>query len=98
MLVKVIQIILFIVWFFYMNKKIPQQSCADVQIFGNVTVWAKWQIVIPNEVRKLIWVHSGDTLMVMVKHGKAIWLIKSDEFEQFVSMMQEELEILKHKK
>jgi len=36
-------------------------------------------------------------LIVTAKHGKAIGLIKSDDLEQFISMMQEELEIMKKK-
>lgn len=69
--------------------------CTDLQIFWNVVVWAKGQIVIPNEVRKLLHIQTGDNLMVITKHNKAIWLIKSDDLEEFVSMMQEELALLK---
>ena len=39
----------------------------------------------------------GDSLIVTVKHGKAIGLIKSDELEQFIVMMQEELALMKQK-
>jgi len=76
---------------------LKNESCLNLQIFGNVVVWAKWQIVIPNEVRKLLDIKTGDSLIVTTKHGKAIWLIKSDNLEQFVAMMQEELALMKNK-
>lgn len=70
-------------------------ECSNIQIFGNVVVGAKGQIVIPNEVRKMIDLNPGDSMIVTVKHGKAIWLIKSTDLESFVSMMQEELARIK---
>ncbi|HCY20374.1 TPA: hypothetical protein DIC40_00585 [Patescibacteria group bacterium] len=47
-------------------------ECSNIQIFGNVVVGAKGQIVIPNEVRKMIDLNPGDSMIVTVKHGKAI--------------------------
>ncbi|AHB41752.1 hypothetical protein P148_SR1C00001G0966 [candidate division SR1 bacterium RAAC1_SR1_1] len=70
-------------------------ECSNIQIFGNVVVGAKGQIVIPNEVRKMIDLNPGDSMIVTVKHGKAIGLIKSTDLESFVSMMQEELARIK---
>ncbi len=73
------------------------QICSDVQIFGNVVVGAKGQIVIPNEVRKMLDLNPGDSMIVTVKHGKAIWLIKSTDLESFVEMMQVEIDKIKKK-
>lgn len=75
------------------NPNCPE--CSNVQIFGNVVVGAKGQIVIPNEVRKMLDLKPGDNMIVTVKHGKAIWLIKSTDLESFVAMMQEELARIK---
>lgn len=69
--------------------------CHNVEVFGNVSVGAKWQIVIPSDVRKQLDINPGDSLIVTVKHGKAIWLIKSTDLEGFVEMMQEELKKIK---
>lgn len=71
-------------------------ECANIEIFGNVVVGAKWQIVIPSEVRKMINLNPGDSMIVTVKHGKAIWLVKSSDLEAFVEMMQEELKSIKN--
>ncbi len=75
------------------EKKYPE--CFNIQIFGNVVIWAKGQIVIPNEVRKMLDLKPGDSMIVTVKHGKWLWLIKSTDLESFVEMMQEELKIIK---
>ena len=69
--------------------------CHNFEVFGNVSVGAKWQIVIPSDVRKQLDIKPGDSLIVTVKHGKAIWLIKSTDLEGFVEMMQEELKRIK---
>lgn len=69
--------------------------CSNVQIFGNVVIGAKGQIVIPNEIRKQMDLHPGDSMIVTVKHGKAIWLIKSTDLESFVEIMQDELKKIK---
>jgi len=86
-----------IIFFIMTDCGHKEHECQNLQIFGSVVVWAKGQIVIPSEVRKMIWLQPGDTLIVTAKHGKAIGLIKSDDLEQFISMMQEELEIMKKK-
>lgn len=91
---KVIQIILyFFVIIMQIDSKYPE--CSNIQIFWNVVVGAKGQIVIPSEVRKMIDLNPGDSMIVTVKHGKAIWLVKSSDLESFVEMMQEELKRIK---
>jgi AbrB family looped-hinge helix DNA binding protein len=70
-------------------------ECLNIQIFWNVVVGAKWQIVIPSEVRKALNLTPGDSLIVTVKHGKAIGLIKSTDVESFVEMMQDEIKNIK---
>jgi AbrB family looped-hinge helix DNA binding protein len=71
-------------------KHIKKDSC-DVEIFGNVVVWTKWQIVIPSEIRKRLSIEPGDSMIVVLKHEKAIWLIKSTDLESFVQEMKDSL-------
>gem|GEM_PF-2990463 len=49
-------------------------------------------MVIPKEVREELDIQEGDKLMVMVKHGMAIGLIKSDNVPEFLSYMKKELD------
>ena len=76
---KVIQFQLYDVNFIIMTCSDQNNLYCKPQVFGNVVVWAKWQIVIPSEVRKILNLNSGDNLVVTVKHDKIIWLIKSSD-------------------
>jgi AbrB family looped-hinge helix DNA binding protein len=78
-----------------MKNKSNYSECLDLKLFWNVIVWSKGQIVIPSEVRKMLNLSPGDSMMVTVKHGKAIWLIKSTDLESFIALMQEELDRMK---
>jgi len=70
------------------KKKQDFETC----LVGTVTVWSKGQIVIPKEAREELNINEWDKLMVLTKHGMAIWLIKSDNMPKFLSYMQKELE------
>lgn len=64
----------------------------DVRMFGSVTVGTKGQVVIPKEIRDMLQIESGDTLMVLTKHDKAIGMIKTDDLEAFMEYMKKEME------
>lgn len=44
-----------------------------------VTIWTKWQIVIPKEVRESLQLEAWDTLSVIVTWEKYIWLIRNND-------------------
>jgi len=78
-----------------MNKdKLYQKTDKNcsTSLVWTVTVGSKWQVVIPKEVREELDIQEGDKLMVMVKHGMAIGLIKSDNVPEFLSYMKKELD------
>lgn len=62
-----------------------------VKMFGSVTVGTKGQVVIPKEVRELLGIESGDTLVVVTKHNKAIGMVKTDDMQAFMEYMQKEM-------
>lgn len=74
-----------------MENIIWKQWCG-VQIAWSVKVWAKWQIVIPNDIRKDLWIDSWDTLLIGTKHGKLVWMIKPEDIWEFTENMKEEIE------
>ena len=70
-----------------MDKK----SCPhDMKIWGNVTVGSKWQIVIPKEVRDLIWIWPKDNLVVITKGNTVVWFMKNDNIEHLLNYIQHE--------
>lgn len=70
-------------------KKYHEQC--DVRMFSTVTVGTKWQVVIPQEVRELLNIRPGDTLMVVTKYDKAIWMVKTDDVTELMNYMAKEI-------
>ncbi len=73
-------------------------ACFMPKPYGTVTVGSKGQIVIPQEVRKIVDIKEGDQLLVMLKHGKAIGLIKATDLSDMIRMMQKEMADVKKSK
>lgn len=67
-----------------------------LKLHSTVTVWTKGQVVIPAEVRELLNLKSWDTLMVITKYGKAIWMIKTDDIDVMMEYMKKEMENMKN--
>lgn len=55
-----------------------------------VTVNAKWQIVIPSDVRTLLDIHEGDQFAVISKDSYGLGLIKADNLQEFVVAIQKQ--------
>jgi len=51
----------------------------DLKIVWTTTVWPKWQIVIPKEVRDTLDIKPWDNMVVLMKNWKYMWLVKNDD-------------------
>ena len=60
---------------------------------GSVTVGTKGQVVIPKDVRDLLDIREGDTLMTMTKYGKFVGFIKAEDMEEFIELLKAECNI-----
>ena len=80
---------------FWSKKKEAIQRPLDcgVKMHGSVTVGTKWQIVIPKDVRDMLEITEGDTLMTMTKYGKFVWFIKAEDMEEFIALLKSECNI-----
>ena len=63
----------------------------DIKMCGSVTVWPKWQVVIPKEVREMLNIQPGDSLVVIVKAEKAVGMIKSENIPDMIDYIQWEM-------
>lgn len=61
-----------------------------LKMHTTVTVGTKWQIVIPQEVRELLNINPGDSMMVITKNGMAIWMIKMDNIDEMMKYVKQE--------
>jgi AbrB family looped-hinge helix DNA binding protein len=50
----------------------------NLKVIGTTTVWPKWQIVIPKEIRNTLDINPWDNLVVLMKDWKYIGLVKND--------------------
>ena len=60
------------------------QCACNLRLSGVVTVGPKWQIVIPKDVRNEIGIEIWDSLAVIVKEAKYIWIIQNKDMSSFM--------------
>lgn len=70
-----------------MNK----ECMNDMQFHWQVTVWTKWQIVIPKEVRAMLWINPWDSLAVITRQWQAVWLVPSDNMRKMLAYLNGEI-------
>ena len=75
------------------KKEAPAKAAIGVKMHGSVTVGTKWQIVIPKNVRDMLGITEGDTLMSMTKYGKFVWFIKAEDMGDFIDLLKAECNI-----
>jgi AbrB family looped-hinge helix DNA binding protein len=51
----------------------------DLKVVSTTTVWPKWQIVIPKEIRDTLNIKPWDNMVVLMKNWKYIGLVKNDD-------------------
>jgi AbrB family looped-hinge helix DNA binding protein len=51
--------------------------------------------VIPKNVREMLNINTGDTLVVVTKHDVAVGLVKMDDVEKIATYIQQEVESYK---
>lgn len=51
----------------------------SVKILGVVTVWSKGQIVIPKEIRDVLWMTPGKKFVALLKDDKYMWLVDHED-------------------
>lgn len=50
----------------------------NLKVVWTTSVWERWQVVIPKEVREILDIKKWDSLVVLMKDNKYIWMVKSD--------------------
>ncbi len=77
------------------NKKKVTRSNIEcgVKMHGSVTVGTKGQIVIPKDIRDMLEITEGDTLMTMTKYGKFVGFIKTEDMQDFIDLLKQECNI-----
>lgn len=64
-----------------------------MKLYWTTSIWAKWQIVIPKEIRDKLELKTGDSLSILLKWDKFIGLIRNNdlmELMEFIKQMETE--------
>lgn len=72
------------------KKKLLAPADMGVKMHWSVTVGTKWQVVIPKDVREMLGIVEGDTLMTMTKYGRFVGFIKAEDMGDFIDLIKAE--------
>lgn len=50
----------------------------NLKVVWTTSVWPKWQIVIPKEIRDTLDINPWDSMVVLMKDNKYVGLVKND--------------------
>lgn len=61
-----------------------------MKLHGTTTIWPKWQIVIPKEVRDLLKMSPWDSVTIISKDDKWVIFIKNEELSGLFEYVKSE--------
>lgn len=67
-----------------------QEKKCTMKLHGTTTVWPKWQVVIPKEVRDLLNINPGDSITIVTKDNKAVAMIKNEDLKELFEYIKSE--------
>ena len=62
----------------------------NMKLYWVVTIWPKWQIVIPKDIREKLDIKTGDYLAVIIKDDKYLWFIKNEHMWELMKYVESE--------
>lgn len=68
-----------------------ENNLCDFKIHGIAKLWPKSQVVVPKEVREILWISPWDDLVIITKLDKAVVLVKADNLDEFVDYIENHL-------
>jgi AbrB family looped-hinge helix DNA binding protein len=63
-------------------------NTCDLKLFWTTNVWTKWQIVIPKEIRDKLNINPWDSISIVLKDDKFIWLIKNQDLTELMEYIK----------
>lgn len=72
------------------KKKTNLSESMELKMHNSVTVGAKGQVVIPKEVRDMLDIKEGDTLLTITKYNKSVGFVKTEDVEEFIELLKAE--------
>jgi len=66
-----------------------EKKC-DIKLYWTTTIWPKWQIVIPKEIRDKLWLNTGDSMSIILKDDKFIWILRNKDVSELMEYIENE--------
>ncbi len=66
-----------------------EKKC-EIKLYWTVTVWPKWQLVIPKEIRNKLKIKPGDSITVLMKNDKFIGLVRNEDITELMEYVNNE--------
>jgi len=66
-----------------------KQEC-KIKLYGTTTIWPKWQLVIPKEIRNKLNINSWDSMTIILKDDKFIGIIKNEDIKELFEYIKNE--------
>lgn len=66
------------------------KNTCNMKLYWVVSVWPKWQIVIPKELRDKLNIETGTTMALILKDDKYIWLVKNEDMWEILAYIKSE--------
>ncbi len=61
-----------------------------MKLYWTTTIWPKWQLVIPKEIRDKLNISTWDSMTIILKDDKFIWIIKNDDLKDLLEYIKNE--------
>lgn len=62
----------------------------DIKIYWIAKIWQKWQVVIPKNIRDIVWLNYSDEVVFLLKDWKFIWIIKNNDLDDMINYAKSE--------
>lgn len=66
------------------------ENKCSIKLCGTTTIWPKWQLVIPKEIRDKLNISHWDSLTILLKDDKFIWIVKNDDLNELFEYVKSE--------
>lgn len=66
-----------------------KENC-KIKLFWTTTIWPKWQLVIPKEIRDKLNINTWDSMTIILKDDKFIWILKNEDITELLEFVKNE--------
>lgn len=65
------------------------KNIKNIEKKWNINIWTKFQFVIPAEIRKELWIESGDNLIIIWRNNEWLAFVKNDRIDFLLDYIKE---------